>query len=92
MTGKTYVQSLLTGEIFDRLVNQGIEEYPYGPGLDNMHRFLANAIVCSLWCGWFSQARSNNNDPKFTPEFVERFRTIINEAYELGREFAAQKP
>ena len=42
-----------TGNIFDRLANQVNQEYPYGERIDNAHRFLTNAIMCSLWCGWF---------------------------------------
>ncbi len=86
---KTYFNP--SGEIFDRLANQVREEYPYGHGIDNMHRFLTNAIMCSLWCGWFSQSRSNAKDPTFTPQFVEEFRNLLKDVYELGRAFAAQK-
>jgi hypothetical protein len=81
-----------TGEMYDRLANQVREEFPYGQGIDNMHRFLTNAIMTSLWCGWFSQAATNRNDPNFSPEFIERFRNILSEAYELGRQFAPQYP
>jgi hypothetical protein len=40
-----------TGDMYDRLANQVKEEYPYGSVVDNMHRFLTNAIMCALWCG-----------------------------------------
>lgn len=68
--------------MYDRLANQVREEFPYGQGIDNMHRFLTNAIMISLWCGWFSQARTNANDPNLIPEFIERFRNVLSEAFE----------
>jgi hypothetical protein len=74
-----------TGEIYDRLANQVVRDYHYGQGIDNAHRFLTTAIVGALWCGWFSQSRSNRNDPQFGPENVERFRAIIADAFEIGR-------
>ena len=80
------------GNIFDRLANQVNQEYPYGGSIDNAHRFLTNAIMCSLWCGWFSQARTNASDVNFRPEYVERFRNIINEAFNVGAKFAAVRP
>jgi hypothetical protein len=87
---KTYFNP--SGEIFDRLANQVREEYPYGQGIDNMHRYMTNAIMCSLWCGWFSQARSNAHDPNFTTEFIDDFRKLLKDSFELGRAFAPQKP
>jgi hypothetical protein len=74
-----------TGQMFDRLANQITREYPYGLGIDNMHRFLTNAVMCSMWCGWFSQARTIEQDQDFNPDYIERFRTIINNAFEMGR-------
>jgi hypothetical protein len=68
------------------------EEYPYGETVDNAHRFLTTAIMSSLWCGWFSQARTKARDAKFRPEYVEKFRNIINEAFDIGVKFAAIRP
>jgi hypothetical protein len=76
-----------TGEIYDRLVNQVVHDYPYGPTADNAHRFLTTAIMGALWCGWFSQARSEENDPNFNPEHIERYRTIITNAFEIGKRY-----
>ena len=74
-----------TGQMFDRLANQVTAEYPYGVGIDNMHRFLTNAIMCAMWCGWFAQARTVEEDRHFDPGYIERFRAIINNAFEMGR-------
>jgi hypothetical protein len=70
------------------------EEYPYGKGkgIDNTHRFLTTAIMSSLWCGWFSQARTKGNDPNFRSEYIEEFRRIINEAFDIGVKYADIEP
>jgi hypothetical protein len=81
-----------TASMFERLANQVNQEYPYGKKIDNAHRFLTNAIMASLWCGWFSQARTNAGDVNFKPEYIEKFRQIINKAFSIGVEFAAVKP
>jgi hypothetical protein len=81
-----------TGNMFDRLANQVNREYPYGKHIDNAHRFLTNTIMTSLWCGWFSQARANAGDVNFKPEYIEKFREIINNAFSIGVGFAAVKP
>jgi hypothetical protein len=84
-------QFIPASSIFDRLANQVNKEYPYGGRIDNAHRFLTNAIICSLWCGWFSQARTNAGDANFKPEYIERFRDIIDRAFSIGVEFARRR-
>ena len=74
-----------TGEIYDRLANQVVRKYPYGEGIDNAHRFLTSALMGALWCGWFFQWHNDHNDPQFRREYIERFRTIILDAFEIGR-------
>ena len=92
VSSKVITQFKDKAEMFDRTANMVNQEYPYGEAIDNMHRFLTNAIMCSLWCGWFSQARANAHDAKFSPEYVKKFRSIINEAFDIGVKFAATKP
>ncbi|MGA9150787.1 MAG: hypothetical protein WBZ36_09425 [Candidatus Nitrosopolaris sp.] len=87
----TKTQFTPTGNMFDRLANQVNQEYPYGENIDNAHRFLTTAIMSSLWCGWFSQARTNAGDVNFKPEYIEKFGEIINKAFSIGVEFAAVK-
>jgi hypothetical protein len=45
----------ITGKVFDRLTTLLTSELPYGSSVDKIHTLLANAIICSLWCGWYSQ-------------------------------------
>jgi hypothetical protein len=45
----------IKGEVFDRLTTLLTSELPYGSSVDKIHTVLANAIICSLWCGWYSQ-------------------------------------
>ena len=81
-----------TASIFDRTANMVNSEYPYGERIDNAHRFLTTAIMSSLWCGWFSQARTNAQDHNFRSEYVKKFRNSIIEAFDIGIKFAATKP
>jgi hypothetical protein len=81
-----------TADMFNRTANIVTEEYPYGETIDNAHRFLTTAIMSSLWCGWFSQARTNAGDAKFHQDYIEKFRNIINEAFNIGIKFAVVKP
>ena len=59
---KKYKEMKITGEIFDRLVNKLSIDMPFGPTYDMTHIILANALVCSLWCGWLSQAMVNKKE------------------------------
>jgi hypothetical protein len=87
-----------TGEIYDRLLSQVVNEFPYGkpedgrPYYDKVHAILANALIASLWCGWVSKAMVNRKDPKFNPEYLEKFRRAITAAYDLGRKHPSQRP
>jgi hypothetical protein len=53
----------ITGDIFDRLVNELTTELPFGPTVDKTHIVLSQALVTSLWCGWLSQAMANKKEP-----------------------------
>ena len=86
VNGRLITEFRPSGEIFDRLANQAVRDFPYGPGIDNTHRFLTSAIMGALWCGWFAQ--SHHDDPQFRREYLERFRTIITRAFEIGRRHA----
>jgi len=80
------------GDIYDTIANILTNELPYGDGTDNAHAFLTNAIVSSLWCGWFSQARSNAKDSKFKRQYVRKYKEAIDAAYKVGREYAKVRP
>ncbi|MGI0021576.1 MAG: hypothetical protein ACRD9Q_01825, partial [Nitrososphaeraceae archaeon] len=79
--GKVRREVKVKGDIYDTIANILTNELPYGDGTDNAHAFLTNAVISSFWCGWFTQARSNANDPKFNPEYVEKYKTAIDVAY-----------
>jgi hypothetical protein len=89
VSNKVQTQFKVKGNMFDRTTNLVNQEYPYGQRIDNIHRLLTNAIMCSLWCGWFSQAAQDSN---FHSEYVKKFRNSILEAFDIGAKFAAPKP
>lgn len=94
---KTVEDFIPTGEIYDRLLNQLVNEFPFGPEdarfyHDKVHVILANALAASLWCGWLSQAMVNKNEPKFKKEYLEQFQRAITKAYDYGRKYASQRP
>jgi hypothetical protein len=88
VSNKVKTQFKVKDNMFDRTANLVNQKYPYGARIDNMHRLLTNAIMCSLWCGWFSQARTNTQDPNFRSEYVNKFRNSILEAFDIGARFA----
>jgi hypothetical protein len=84
----------ITGEVSDRLITLLTSELPYGSSVDKVHTLLANAIICSLWCGWYSQYTINSQDhdfkyANFRRDYVEDFRNVINSAFEIGKEYSA---
>jgi hypothetical protein len=94
---KTVEDYAPTGEIYDRLLSQLVNEFPFGPEdgkpyYDKTHVILANALTSSLWCGWLSQEMVNKKEPKFKEEYLKKFLRAIRQAYVLGRKYAnAQK-
>jgi hypothetical protein len=77
----------ITGEVSDRLIT-------LLTSVDKVHTLLANAIICSLWCGWYSQYTINSQDhdfkyANFRRDYVEDFRNVINRAFEIGKEYSA---
>jgi hypothetical protein len=57
---------------------------------DKAHNVLALAIICSMWCGWLSQAKANRG--KYSPEWVDGFKKIIVDAFEIGQKYAKDRP
>jgi hypothetical protein len=78
----------ITGEISDRIMNQLVQEMPFGPSLDWTHIVLSNALISSLWCGWITQSMVSRKEPKFKEEYREQFKRAITNAYDLGRKYA----
>jgi hypothetical protein len=90
-----------SGEIFDRIVNQLMQDVPFG----TMIQFaLANAVMYSLWCGYQSQILKNDslwcgyqsqilkNDPSvhFKDEYIEQVQDAINRAFNIGWNYASR--
>jgi hypothetical protein len=82
----------ITGNIFDRLVNELATRMPFGPTFDKTHIVLSNAMISSLWCGWLSQAMANKKEPKFPPKYVVEFKQAIIRAFEIGQNYATERP
>jgi hypothetical protein len=80
-----------TGEIPDRIINELHEEMPFAPTSDRTYSYLADAIVTSLWCGWLSQTKVNDEEPKFNKQYVEQFGRAITKAYAEGRRYAKRQ-
>jgi hypothetical protein len=59
-------------------------------GRDEAHNVLSMAIMCSMWCGWLSQAKTNKK--AYSPEWVDNFRSMIIDAFEIGRNYATDRP
>lgn len=59
-------------------------------GRDEAHNVLTMAIICSMWCGWLSQAKVNRR--AYPPEWVDNFKKIIADAFEMGQNYAAERP
>jgi hypothetical protein len=57
--------------------------------LDKAHNVLAEAIICSLWCGWLSQANANRG--AYPPEWVDIFKKLIVDAFETGQKYSEDK-
>lgn len=89
--GKVRKEVKVKGDIYDTLANILAKELPYGKGVDNAHAFLTNAVVSSLWCGWFSQARSNAKDPKFKRGYIKKYKKAIITAFGVGRKYATKR-
>jgi hypothetical protein len=82
----------ITGNFFDSVTNILTNELPYGKITDKAHVVLTNAVIFSLWCGWFSQARTNAKDPNYKPEYIEQYKNWINAAFEVGKKYASDRP
>jgi hypothetical protein len=59
-------------------------------GRDEAHNVLTMAIICSMWCGWLSQAKINRK--AYPQEWVDNFKKIIVDAFEIGQDYATERP
>jgi hypothetical protein len=58
-------------------------------GRDKVHNILTMAILCSMYRGWLSQAKTNKNS---YPQWVDSFKKSIIDAFEIGQTYSADKP
>jgi hypothetical protein len=89
--GKVKREVKIEGGIIDTITNLLAKELSYGDEVDNAHRFLTLAVICSCWCGWFSQARINAGVQRMNPEYVKKFKEVIDRAYDLGKDYAQER-
>jgi hypothetical protein len=54
---------------------------------DQAHNVLTMAIICSMWCGWLSQAKAT--DGRYPQEWVDSFKNAVIDAFEIGQEYSA---
>ena len=57
---------------------------------DQAHNVLAMAIICSLWCGWLTQAKTNRG--AYTKEWINGFNKSIVDAFEIGQQYSRLQP
>lgn len=80
--------------ILDKLTNELAVKMPLvkdgRTGIDKAHIELATAIVHSMWCGWLSEAKKNRRI--YTQEYVNGFKQSIIRAFEIGQNYAIERP
>ena len=58
-------------------------------GRDKAHNVLAMAIICSMWCVWLSQAKTNKNS--YIQKWVDSFNKAITDAFEIGQKYSKDR-
>ena len=56
---------------------------------DQAHNVIAMVIIYSMWCGWVSQAKSNRGG--YPQEWVDSFKKLIVDAFEIGEKYSEDK-
>jgi hypothetical protein len=51
---------------------------------------LAMAVMCSMWCGWLSQTKTNRGE--YTQELADRFKKLIVDAFDIGQNYSNDQP
>jgi hypothetical protein len=87
---KVRTQVKPTGDVYDILANNLAKQLPYGPGVDNAHAFLTNAVVSAAWCSWFAKARSRSDPQNFSSEYSKKYKEVIDAAYRIGEQYAEE--
>jgi hypothetical protein len=97
INNQNVIEERVTDDAFQKLTLELARIYPYREerspaAYDNAHRYLALAMMCALWCGHFSKARSNDLDLHFRSEYEELFRNNINETFNIEKRHAIDRP
>ena len=58
---------------------------------DQAHNVLAMATICSLWCGWITQAKANSR-PQYVKNTPELFKHVISDAFDIGQQYSKVQP
>jgi len=68
-----------------------IEKAGIKGGRDQTHNVLTMVMICSLWCGWVTQAKANSR-PEYLKTTPDLFKQVIIDAFEQGREYSKIQP
>jgi hypothetical protein len=52
--------------------------------------FLAMTMICSMWCGWISHARTNRG--AYPSAWFDIFKKLIVDAFEIGQKYSRDQP
>jgi hypothetical protein len=96
LVNKKYVPAEMTREpTFEELAAllMGMFIHQHGPDAgkrDQAHNVLAMGIIYSIWCGWLSQEKANSG--VYPPGWVDRFKKLIIDAFEIGQKYSNDQP
>ena len=96
LVNKKYVPDEMTMEpIFNELAGllMGMFIHQHGSEAgkrDQAHNVLAMVIIYSIWYGWLTQEKANSG--VYPPGWVDRFKKLIDDAFEIGQKYSKDKP
>jgi hypothetical protein len=96
LVNKKYVPAEMTREpTFEELAGllMGIFIHQHGSETgkrDQAHNVLAMVTIHSMWCGWVSQAKANSG--AYPHEWVNSFKKLIDNAFEIGQKYSEDQP
>jgi hypothetical protein len=93
--GNYIPSNIISNSTFNSLATELQRKFKYDHrghigGRDEAHNVLSMAIMCSMWCGWISQAKTNRK--AYPPEWANNFKSMIIDAFEVGQDYATERP
>jgi hypothetical protein len=91
-----YIPASITGDgTFNSLATELQNKFEHNHrgqtgGRDQAHNVLAMGILCAMWCGWLSQAKANRG--AYIQQWVDSFKKAIVNAFEIGQNYAKERP